>query len=231
MVKAVVPDVDVKPEGLTAYNVDMLQPKGSRLRKLDRLRARELTAPEETRIVYADNGKVNKNDQSAIVQQVMDYLIDLFTADWAFVRAIYPSDARFETQRSLVVLAAQSLDTTLATSAIITRVQNDYLYAKVFVDAVCIHHSMALHTLIALHAQGEQRLMLLRGKMKSSTTNLIQSTFGLVQGECEALVNELMMSEDHLYVYPDATTVRYLSFSFRLLTIRLPGSSRWQATI
>lgn len=69
----------------------------------------ELYWPAETRLMYNTKKKINKREQSDLIKQLLERVIEEFTIDFAFERAIYSADRRFLHQRALVQEIAKAL--------------------------------------------------------------------------------------------------------------------------
>ena len=93
----------------------------------------ELQWPEETRLKYTSRHKVNKGEQSRLIQRILDQAIEEFFLDMAFERAIHKADERFNHQRDLLIEIAEKLDAL----EVAKRLDRDRKYAGAQIYVVC----------------------------------------------------------------------------------------------
>ncbi|KAF7796674.1 hypothetical protein EIP86_007857 [Pleurotus ostreatoroseus] len=139
--------------------------------------ADELQWPERTRVVYTGRNKINKREQSSLIQRLLDKLIEEFIIDFAFEKAIHKADERFLHQRNLLVEIADEIEA----PEVADRVEDDRKYATSLINVA------------------EGRLTSIRGAIKKTANALVQNEYKLNTGNTAARVAALLYSCQWIY--------------------------------
>lgn len=176
---------------------------------IEELQALEQNWPEDARLVYAGMRKINKGGQSPVMVKYIGVIIDDFIRDYTFQQGIYPAAKRFNAQRRLAIEAARRHGSQFAN--IKTRAKRDEGFTKLIVAQVS-SVPLVLHHLLISTIQGEHRLTLERGDLKTCAHPLTAEAFDLdpkKPEETKLVVSNLL--RDWTYMYPRKENVHNLS--------------------